>query len=146
MGSEGMTSGPIFPEETASSPVVLGTDGLRTWHGSCHCGRVLFEVDTVLDRVAICNCSICSRRNAVMHRVSAERFRLIQGRGALTFYEFATHTAKHWFCGTCGIYTFHRPRVAPDCYTVNVFCLEGVDRDLVAGLEVQRFDGRSFPA
>ena len=35
--------------------------------------------------------------------------------------------AKHYFCNGCGIYTFHRPRVAPELYGINVGCLEGVD-------------------
>ena len=79
-----------------------------------------------------------------MHRVSADRFRLIDGEDALTTYQFNTATAQHFFCGTCGIYPFHRPRVAPDAYTVNVYCLEGVDDDDVAKLAVSRFDGQSF--
>ncbi|MEK9753090.1 MAG: GFA family protein [Rhodospirillaceae bacterium] len=118
---------------------------MRTYAGSCHCGAVQFEIDTELDQVGICNCSICSRRNAVMHRVPPERFRILKGEDALTHYTFNTGTAQHYFCrNCCGIYTFHRPRLAPDQYTVNVFCLEGVDADLVAGLKVNRFDGRSF--
>lgn len=117
---------------------------MRTYRGSCHCGQVGFEIDTDLDRLAICNCSICRRRNAVMHRVPPERFRLLRGGSALTFYSFNTNTAKHYFCATCGVYAFHQPRLAPDCYTVNVFCLDGVDRETIAGLPVQAFDGRSF--
>ena len=33
-------------------------------------------------------------------------------------------TATHYFCGTCGIYPFHRKRVTPDYYGINVHCLE----------------------
>jgi hypothetical protein len=117
---------------------------MMTYRGSCHCGDVVFEIDTELDNVAICNCSICQRRNAVMHRVSADRFRLLQGEKSLVLYQFNTGTAKHYFCGRCGTYPFHRPRLAPDAYTVNVFCLDGVDRDFVATLPVTCFDGKAF--
>ena len=117
---------------------------MQTYKGSCHCGAVTFEIDTVLDTVAVCNCSICRRRNARMHGVKADRFRLLSGEDTLRLYQFNTATARHYFCGTCGIYPFHRPRVAPDAYTVNVFCLEGVSDEVIDAMEVTPFDGRSF--
>lgn len=117
---------------------------MQTYRGSCHCGNVVFELDTDLDHVNVCNCSICLKKNAVMHRVPANQFRLIAGEDALVSYTFNTGAARHYFCGTCGIYPFHRPRIDPSAYTVNVMCLDGVDRDLVEGLHVNRLDGRSF--
>ena len=114
---------------------------MKTFKGRCHCGRVRFEITTDLAQAATCNCSICAMKNAVMHRVSAENFRLLAGEDALTLYQFNTMTAKHYFCSTCGIYPFHRPRVAPDQYTINVNCLEGVD---IEDIPVQRFDGKSL--
>ncbi len=117
---------------------------MTTYEGSCHCGKVVFEIDTEFDKAATCNCSICRRRNAVMHRVPAERFRLIRGNDDLVLYQFNTDTAKHYFCGTCGIYPFHMPRLAPEDYTVNVFCLAGVDDDDIARLAINQFDGQSF--
>jgi hypothetical protein len=117
---------------------------MKTYKGSCHCSAVRFEVDSELARVGVCNCSICLRRNAVMLRVPAAHFRLLAGEEALQLYRFNTGTAKHFFCKTCGTYPFHNPRIAPDAYAVNVFCLEGVDRETVAGLEVVQFDGRGF--
>ncbi len=117
---------------------------MKTYKGSCHCGTVVFEVETDLDEVRVCNCSICHRRNAVMHRVPAERFRLLQGEDALTLYQFNTGTAKHYFCRTCGIYPFHRPRTAPEFYAVNVHCLEGLTAEEAAALPRTAVDGRSF--
>ena len=34
---------------------------MRTYHGSCHCGAVTFEVDTDLADLDECNCSICAK-------------------------------------------------------------------------------------
>jgi hypothetical protein len=76
-----------------------------------------------------------------MHRVPAEQFTLIAGEDYLTLYQFHTKTAKHYFCKICGIYPFHRPRVAPDLYAINVACLEGVDS---FELEPALVDGRSY--
>ncbi|WOD09026.1 S-(hydroxymethyl)glutathione synthase [Marinomonas sp. GJ51-6] len=53
--------------------------------------------------------------------------RLIKGEDNLTEYQFHTHTARHFFCKTCGIYPFHRKRVSPDFFGINVYCLEGFE-------------------
>ncbi len=114
---------------------------MRTYRGSCHCGKVQFEIRSTLKPANRCNCSLCRRRAAVMTRVPASDFRLLAGEDALGLYQFNTRVAKHYFCGTCGIYTFHRPRVAPELYGVNVGCLEGVDP---LSLEVGLIDGEAY--
>jgi hypothetical protein len=47
-------------------------------------------------------------------------------------------TARHYFCRTCGIYPFHRKRMTPDHFGVNVFCLDDFDP---AGIPVRRTIG-----
>ena len=100
---------------------------METLRGSCHCGAVQFEINTDFPELTTCDCSICRRRNALMVKVHESRFRLLRGGEALRLYQFHTMTAKHYFCGVCGIYPFHRKRMAPDHYGINVFCLEGFD-------------------
>jgi hypothetical protein len=100
---------------------------MRTYRGSCHCGAVAFRIETDFPELTTCDCSICRRKNALMVRVHESRFELLSGEAALTEYRFHTMTARHFFCSTCGIYTFHRKRVTPDYYGINVFCLEGFD-------------------
>jgi hypothetical protein len=34
----------------------------QTYRGSCHCGKVQFEIGADLDHVRVCDCSICRRR------------------------------------------------------------------------------------
>jgi len=92
--------------------------------GSCHCGRVRFEVDAPARIDALrCNCSIC-RQSGFLHLiVPAERFRLLQGAESLSEYTFNTGVAKHRFCRVCGIKSFYVPRSNPDGFDVNVNCL-----------------------
>lgn len=99
----------------------------RTYKGACHCGNVVFEISTDFPELTTCDCSICRRRNALMVKVHEDDLKLLQGEESLTEYQFHTNTARHFFCSTCGIYPFHRKRVAPDHFGVNVSCLEGVD-------------------
>jgi hypothetical protein len=115
-----------------------GSRPLRTWSGSCHCGAVRFEIDTDFPELTTCDCSICRRRNALMVNVHEDHFRLLAGADALTEYRFHTMTARHFFCRTCGIYPFHRKRVTPDRFGVNVNCLDGFD---ATGIPVRRTDG-----
>ncbi len=107
---------------------------IRTPHRlSCHCGAVELEV-ALTDGLATarrCDCSFCRRRGAVALSAPLDGLRIVKGAGNLTLYQFGTHTAKHWFCRTCGIYTHHQRRSNPNEYGVNAACLEGVNpRDL----------------
>lgn len=116
---------------------------MQTYHGSCHCGQVRFEVDTDIDRVIDCNCSICTKKGALHHRVSTEQFRLIEGEEFLSLYQFDTREANHYFCSKCGMHPFSNPRIAPDHYSVNIRCLDDFDLE-TGGFEVVKFDGRNW--
>lgn len=100
---------------------------LETHRGSCHCGAVQFQIETDFPELTTCDCSICSRKNALMVKVHESKFTLLRGEQSLSEYQFHTRTARHYFCRVCGIYPFHRKRVTPDFFGVNVFCLENFD-------------------
>jgi hypothetical protein len=100
---------------------------MRTYRGSCHCGAIRFEIETDFPELTTCDCSICRRKNALMVKVHESRFNLLSGEDSLREYRFHTMTARHYFCATCGIYPFHRKRVTPDHFGINVFCLEDFD-------------------
>ena len=104
---------------------------MAIYQGSCHCGRVRFEVEAELDHVRVCDCSICRRRGALLHRVAPERIRFATPLDDMLTYTFNTHTARDYFCPTCGILPFRRPRTAPGEWSVNVRCLDGVDLDAI---------------
>jgi hypothetical protein len=114
----------------------------QTYSGSCHCGRVKFEVDAEIDHVRAGNCSICRRRGALLFRVDPEQLRVLTSVDDLQTYQFHTHTALDYFCPTCGVLPFRRPRTAPDTWSINVRCLKGIDLDAI---EVKHLDCRRLP-
>ncbi len=57
--------------------------------------------------------------------------RMLSEWSELSLYEWNTKTAKHYFCKTCGVFPFHRPRTAPELWGINVRCLEGVDASAI---------------
>ena len=113
-------------------------NGLVTHRGACHCGAVAFEVDAPARlTVSDCNCSIC-RMSGYLHLiVPRARFRLLRGADDLVEYAFATRTARHLFCRTCGVKSFYVPRSNPDGYSVNARCLE---RATIEHIEIEPFD------
>jgi hypothetical protein len=104
---------------------------MQTYRGSCHCGKVRFEVDLELDHVRVCDCSLCAKRGALNHRVEPSQLRIETALEELTLYQWHTRTARDYFCPVCGILPFRRPRTAPHLWTVNVRCLDGVDLDAI---------------
>jgi hypothetical protein len=95
--------------------------------GSCHCGAVRFRITADIVELTTCDCSLCVKKNALMTKVHESELEILAGQDVLRLYRWNTRRAQHFFCGGCGIYTFHRKRAAPDHYGVNVFCLDGFD-------------------
>ena len=110
---------------------------MQTYRGSCHCGRIRFEVDLNLDHVRSCDCSLCRKRGALLHRVDDDHLRVLTPLGDATLYQWHTRTAKDYFCPICGVLPFRRPRTAPHLWSVNVRCLEGVDLGSIPVQELQ---------
>lgn len=112
-----------------------------TFRGACHCGAVTFEIVSDFTELTTCNCSICRKKNALMVKVPEADMRILTGEDMLSTYTFHTHTAQHYFCKQCGIYPFHRKRVTPDFFGVNVHCLDGFDP---VGIPVRETNGKEM--
>ncbi len=113
-----------------------------TYRGSCHCGRIAFEVEGDLSQVADCNCSVCSRMGSLHWFVPREKLRLLTPEADLATYTFGKRSIEHHFCPTCGIHPFGEgvDPAGNRKAAVNARCLEGVDLDSLA---VKHVDGRS---
>ncbi|CZF82464.1 MULTISPECIES: GFA family protein [Grimontia] len=96
---------------------------------TCHCGGVELELflPNGIEKPRRCDCSICRRKGAVVASVKLDGINIVKGQELLKLYTFNTHTAKHYFCSECGIYTHHQRRSDPSEYGYNVGCLEGVN-------------------
>ena len=113
--------------------------------GSCHCGKVRYEVSLDLSApVTSCNCSMCGRAGTLLTFVPATQFTLLSGEGDLKDYLFNKHHIHHLFCTSCGIKSFARgksPRTGEELIAVNARCLEDVD---VSQLNVKQVDGKKY--
>jgi hypothetical protein len=115
----------------------------KTYAGSCHCGKVRYEVSTDLSKVMSCNCSLCSRAGYLLNFVPASQFKLLSGEDNLQDYRFNTHKIEHMFCKTCGVRSFARGKMrdGSDTAAINVRCLAGVDLDT---LTLTKVNGRDL--
>ena len=113
---------------------------------TCHCGTVelLLDLPDGIVDPRRCDCSICRRKGAVVASVPLSGIRVVKGAEHLRSYQFNTRTARHYFCGNCGIYTHHQRRSNPEQYGFNVGCLEGINPFAIPEVPVN--DGVNHPA
>jgi hypothetical protein len=114
-----------------------------THQGSCHCGRIAFEVEGDVEQVMECNCSHCSRKGYLLWFVLRDQLRLSTPESSLRTYTFNKHVLQHHFCGTCGCapFSFGNDPKGAAMAAVNVRCLPDLDR---SDLKVVPFDGKSL--
>jgi len=112
------------------------------YEGSCHCGRVAFEVEGAIESGLACNCSMCERKGSLLWFVPRAKLRVTTPESSLSTYTFNKHVIKHRFCSNCGIHPFGEGTDPKGNATaaINIRCLEGIDLEKVP---VNHFDGRS---
>jgi hypothetical protein len=100
------------------------------YKGSCHCGKVAFEVEGDLTGAMACNCSMCSRKGSLLWFVPRDQLSVLTSEEDIGTYTFNKHVIGE---GTDP----KGNRMA----AINIRCLEGLDLESVP---VQHFDGRSL--
>lgn len=110
--------------------------------GSCHCGAVKFEVIVDATQGGRCNCSICTKVNAISAITKPDALVVTQGADALASYTWGHEVSTRHFCKHCGVYLFSRGHLAElggDFVGVYLSALDDVDP---AEIDVIYWDGR----
>lgn len=118
----------------------------KTYHGSCHCGRVRYEAEIDLAAgTGKCNCSICWKMRFWGATVKPEAFRLTAGEDALADYQFNSNSCHHRFCTHCGVHPFghgYIEEAGGAFYSINLSCLDDAEPRELAEAQVRYYDGR----
>jgi hypothetical protein len=113
------------------------------YRGSCHCGKVAFEVEGTIESALACNCSMCQRKGSLLWFVPRADLHLLTPDENASTYTFNKHKIKHRFCANCGIHPYGE---APDpkgneVAAINIRCLEGID---LGPIPVHHYDGSAI--
>lgn len=117
---------------------------MTVYAGSCHCGRIAFELEAEVGEAYDCNCSMCRRRGALLAFFPRVALDLKTPESDLATYTFNKHKLRHHHCTVCGIAPFSEgtdPRTGKAMVAVNLRCLPAVD---LGKLKVVRIDGASM--
>jgi len=117
-------------------------EGMKKYHGHCHCGAVQFELDSELNLPMQCDCSYCTRRATIFQMEPITNFQLLKGRDEMTRYG-SKEISDHFFCKTCGIstFTYLKDKGAVVGAVVNLACLDGTD---TARMKPMMVDGKNL--
>jgi hypothetical protein len=107
--------------------------------GSCHCQKVTFRCRFNLKQPTVCDCSYCSKRNAILHIV--DDIKIDTGEKELTCYQFNNMKGKHHFCKHCGIFVYSTPPEPVYPYAISLCTLDTCD---FSHLALHQFSGQSL--
>lgn len=113
------------------------------YQGSCHCGKIAFEVEGEIDGALSCNCSMCQRKGSLLWFMPRSALNLLKPENAMSTYTFNKHVIKHHFCPDCGIHPFGEG-TDPNgnvMAAINIRCIEDID---LTTIPVQHYDGRAY--
>jgi len=121
---------------------------LKTYAGSCHCGKVRFEADIDLSRGTVkCNCSTCTKTRSWVGFVGPQHYRLMSGAEAQTEYQWIppgreAPSIQYHFCATCGCVAFWRAAQTDAAGRKRIAVnLRLAEPEVVAAIPIDRFDG-----
>ncbi|WP_309082901.1 GFA family protein [Chelativorans sp.] len=111
------------------------------YKGGCHCGKVSIEVEGDLEVAVSCNCSICSKKGALLWAVPRDKM-TVAAETEPSSYLFHRKAIAHRFCPNCGMHVYAEDAAEGGERTayINIRCLEAVEIQKVPVIE---FDGRA---
>ena len=115
------------------------------YKGGCHCQVIRYQINLKQSiescDITLCNCSICEKFGYLHLIIPKSQFKLISDWDLLENYQFNKRIAKHYFCKKCGVKSFYQPRSHPDCWSINVRCIDNFSQ---LNLKVNNFDGKNW--
>lgn len=117
----------------------------RTYHGSCHCKAVTFEVDLDLSHgTGRCNCSYCRKVREWAAMVRPEHFRLTGAENLTRYPAEPSRPNASFFCSICGVRThgvLDIPEIGGAHVGVQIPALDDAPTEQIIAAPVQWMDG-----
>ena len=98
---------------------------IDTYSGGCHCGRLRYTFQALLQDIAHCHCAICRRTSGgivtTWLTVPAQSFRWRSGEPAAYA---SSSSCTRYFCGHCGCHLTLFTTLSPDSLDITVASLD----------------------
>jgi hypothetical protein len=79
----------------------------KLFHGSCHCGKIKYQVNIDLTKGSgKCDCTFCRKNSFWSYKAKAKNFQWLQGQETSTKYSSNPTIGDYIFCSTCGTMPF----------------------------------------
>ena len=120
----------------------------KTFHGSCHCGAVAFEVDLDLAAgIHKCNCTFCRKTGYQKVFAAGDALTITKGRPA-EYLPSPSHwppgDIHHYYCIDCGVHPFSQGKLdqmGGVFWAANVACFDDVSEAELAAAPLVYEDG-----
>ena len=113
----------------------------KKYEGSCHCGKIRFEVKGKLEGLMRCNCSICRRRAHVLWFVPKDNVTFLAGEDEMGEYQFGEKIITHRFCKHCGVAILSDGEMNGIVKAgMNLLCIDGLN---LGEFDIMDYDGAS---
>ena len=123
---------------------------VKTYKGSCHCGKVTFEADIDLAAGSgKCNCTYCTKVRNWSVLVKPDALKKVEGEEEMIGYRAAGRPPEygtHLFCKHCGISPFsrgHLEQIGGDYVSIQLGCLDDASIDELMSGPMRYSDGRN---
>jgi len=118
----------------------------KTYHGSCRCKNIAFEVDLDLEAEGTgkCNCTYCWKTRWWGARATPETFRLLSGGEALGYGFGRESFVERGLCEKCKVTPIgwgHIPEIGGNYVSINVACLDDLEPAELLAAPVRYMDG-----
>jgi hypothetical protein len=101
---------------------------MTTYDGACLCSKVQFKITAELQKVLICDCSYCRKKNLKFILIQISQFVLIRGNDQMVYYNAGSPDFRHVFCASCGVEPFAEigRRNGTELIAINANCVPGL--------------------
>lgn len=127
---------------------------METFHGSCHCGFITYDVKLELPENPVasrCNCRVCLKSGYTGIRTSPENFILKtpSNKADLPDYQWRSKEIHRYYCKTCGVHVFGEGvyrfgEQEVKFFSVNMITLDQPQEGLeLSNWKIEYYDGRT---
>jgi hypothetical protein len=118
----------------------------KPFHGSCHCGAILYTVRLALPTPPVatrCNCTVCLKINFTSLQIPPADFTLESpaSEDQVSDYQWRSKEAHRFYCDKCGVHVFFRAKYEHGGHEVKAFGINIVTLDQPQeGLDLSKFE------